>query len=64
MLQNWLLKNYDFILSKTQELVFEIPTEQLDRAEKIIEGFMVQAADLSVPLEVGIGNGLNWEVAH
>ena len=66
-IQNWLNSepaDIRMIMQVHDELVFEIPTEQLDRAEKIIEGFMVQAADLSVPLEVGIGNGLNWEVAH
>ena len=66
-IQNWLNSepaDIRMIMQVHDELVFEIPTEQLDRAKKIIEGFMVQAADLSVPLEVGIGNGLNWEVAH
>jgi|TARA_B110000196_G_C21151668_1_gene670122 DNA polymerase-1 len=66
-IQSWLNSepaDIRMIMQVHDELVFEIPTEQLDRAEKIIEGFMVQAADLSVPLEVGIGNGLNWEVAH
>ena len=66
-IQNWLNSepaDIRMIMQVHDELVFEIPTEQLDRAKKIIEGFMVQAADLSVPLEVGIGTGLNWEEAH
>ena len=66
-IQNWLNSepaDIRMIMQVHDELVFEIPTEQLDRAKKIIEDYMVQAADLSVPLEVGIGTGLNWEVAH
>jgi DNA polymerase-1 len=52
------------IMQVHDELVFEIPTYQLASAQKIIEGYMMQAADLAVPLEVGTGTGLNWEVAH
>ena len=66
-IQNWLNSepaDIRMIMQVHDELVFEIPTEQLDRAKKIIEDYMVQAAELSVPLEVGIGTGLNWEVAH
>ena len=33
-------------------------------AKKTIEDFMVKAAELNVPLEVGIGVGDNWEQAH
>ena len=46
------------------ELVFEVPEDQLDLAKTEIEQFMIQAADLEVPLEVGIGVGDNWEQAH
>ena len=66
-IQNWLNSepaDIRMIMQVHDELVFQIPTEQLDRAKRIIEDYMVQAAELSVPLEVGIGTGLNWEVAH
>ena len=66
-IQNWLNSepaDIRMIMQVHDELVFEIPTEQLDRAKEIIEDYMVQAAELSVPLEVGIGTGINWEVAH
>jgi len=52
------------IMQVHDELVFEVPTAQLSEAQKTIENYMVDAAELSVPLEVGIGSGLNWEVAH
>jgi len=41
-----------------------VPSEQLNTAKAIIENYMINAAELNVPLEVGIGTGINWEVAH
>ncbi len=66
-IQRWLdskATDIRMIMQVHDELVFEVPTKQLDEAQKTIEKFMVDAAELSVPLEVGMGTGLNWEVAH
>ena len=66
-IQHWLDNeptDIRMIMQVHDELVFEVPTAQLDEAQKTIEKYMVDAAELSVPLEVGIGTGLNWEVAH
>jgi len=52
------------IMQVHDELVFEVPKDQLDMAKNTIEDFMVKAAELNVPLEVGIGVGDNWEQAH
>ena len=52
------------IMQVHDELVFEVPTEQLEEAKTMIEQYMVKAAALAVPLEVGIGTGDNWEQAH
>ena len=41
-----------------------LPVAQLDFAKTEIEKFMVEAAELKVPLEVGLGVGDNWEQAH
>jgi DNA polymerase-1 len=63
----WLNEN-DFgirmIMQVHDELVFEVPNAQLETAKTKIERFMVNAAQLDVPLEVGIGVGDNWEQAH
>ena len=40
------------------------PSTMLDLAKDTIETFMMGAAELKVPLEVGIGVGDNWEKAH
>lgn len=52
------------IMQVHDELVFEVPDDQLDFAKTEIEKFMVEAAELEVPLEVGLGVGDNWEQAH
>lgn len=52
------------IMQVHDELVFEVPDDQLDFAKTEIEKFMVEAAELKVPLEVGLGVGDNWEQAH
>jgi DNA polymerase-1 len=52
------------IMQVHDELVFEVPNDQLEMAKAQIEQFMVNAAKLDVPLEVGIGIGDNWEQAH
>ena len=66
-IHDWLLEadtGIRMIMQVHDELVFEVPDDQLDLAKTEIEQFMIQAADLEVPLEVGIGVGDNWEQAH
>jgi DNA polymerase-1 len=63
----WLNENdigIRMIMQVHDELVFEVPNAQLEMAKTEIEKFMVNAAQLDVPLEVGIGVGDNWEQAH
>ena len=52
------------IMQVHDELVFEVPVDQVELVKAKIEHFMSQAAQLDVPLEVGIGTGDNWEQAH
>jgi DNA polymerase-1 len=52
------------IMQVHDELVFEVPAAEIEHAKTQIEAFMVNAAKLNVPLEVGIGVGDNWEQAH
>lgn len=66
-IQQWLQETSSdirMIMQVHDELVFEIPTDQVEMAKANIERCMVNAADLTVPLEVGIGTGENWEKAH
>lgn len=66
-IHDWLLEadtGIRMIMQVHDELVFEVPEDQLDLAKTEIEQFMIKAAELAVPLEVGIGVGDNWEQAH
>jgi len=48
------------LLQVHDELVFEVPPEELDMIRGIVTQQMEHAAELSVPLLVGIGVGDNW----
>ena len=66
-IQTWLIESNSkirMIMQVHDELVFEVPSEQINDAKKTIEQYMEKAAELAVPLEVGIGTGDNWEQAH
>ncbi|MEK0085502.1 DNA polymerase I [Benzoatithermus flavus] len=52
------------LLQVHDELVFEVPMEQVAAAEAVIKPVMEGAASLSVPLVVEIGSGMNWDEAH
>ncbi len=52
------------IMQVHDELVLEVAEGQLDEVSAQLETLMSQAADLAVPLEVGIGVGNNWDEAH
>ncbi|MDT8371105.1 MAG: DNA polymerase I [Gammaproteobacteria bacterium] len=66
-IHHWLITSdtsIKMIMQVHDELVFEVPKDQIDLAKTTIEQCMTDAADLDVPLEVGIGVGDNWEQAH
>jgi len=66
-IQHWLSTedtSIRMIMQVHDELVFEVPLDQIESAQTKIEHFMSQAATLDVPLEVGIDTGDNWEQAH
>lgn len=46
------------------ELVLEVAEADVPRASEAIGGIMEGAAELSVPLKVDVGVGLNWDEAH
>ena len=52
------------IMQVHDELVFEIKESQLDDAIKLVKEKMEHAAELSVPLVVDVGIGINWDEAH
>jgi len=52
------------LLTVHDELVFEVPTDKLDRARALIEKEMIEAADLRCGLAVEVHTGINWADAH
>lgn len=52
------------ILQVHDELVFEVPEDEMEKARMIIQEGMEGAAELSVPIKVEIGIGMNWDEAH
>ena len=52
------------ILQVHDELVFEVPDEEVEKARQIIRECMENCISLKVPLTVEIGVGKNWEEAH
>ncbi len=48
------------LLQVHDELVFEVPTGEVDRTSALVKEEMENAATLSVPLLVDVGTGLNW----
>jgi DNA polymerase-1 len=46
------------------ELVLEVPIEELDDVKRNVEELMTGVAKLDVPLVVEAGIGDNWEKAH
>jgi len=51
------------IMQVHDELLFEAPDDELDRARELLKREMEPAAELSVPLTVDIGVGKNWMTA-
>lgn len=52
------------LLQVHDELVFEVPDEEIEATSKLVKRVMEGAATLSVPLTVDVGTGQNWADAH
>ncbi len=52
------------LLTVHDELVFEVPNDEVETVRPIIRETMEHAMSLSVPLDVDIGTGLTWADAH
>ncbi len=52
------------IMQVHDELVLEVPDQELDTVKHTLPKMMSGVAELSVPLVVDVGVGLNWDKAH
>jgi DNA polymerase-1 len=52
------------IMQVHDELVLEVPEDELALVKEKLPGLMCNVADLNVPLLVELGSGKNWDEAH
>ena len=52
------------VLTVHDELVFEVPESEAERASERIRSAMETVHPLEVPLVVDVGKGKNWSDAH
>ncbi len=52
------------LLQVHDELVLDVPEDELSEVKILLRDAMAKAADLRVPLEVSLGSGANWLAAH
>ncbi|CAG9931407.1 DNA polymerase I [Candidatus Nitrotoga arctica] len=65
--QNWIEREQlhtRLIMQVHDELVLEVPENELALVKENLPGLMCYVAELKVPLEIGLGEGENWEAAH
>jgi DNA polymerase-1 len=52
------------LLQVHDELIFEVPEDEVEKTREAVTKVMSGAAHLSVPLDVDVGTGANWDEAH
>jgi DNA polymerase-1 len=52
------------VLQIHDELLFDVPRDEVEKVKEIAVREMTGAMKLSVPLEVSVGVGTNWLEAH
>jgi len=65
--QGWIEKDElktRMIMQVHDELVLEVPDDELDNVRHTLPKLMTEVAKLSVPLVVDVGVGQNWDKAH
>ena len=65
--QNWLDQEQmgaRLIMQVHDELVLEVPEDEVDTLRTQLPRLMCDVANLKVPLRIGVGVGNNWEAAH
>lgn len=52
------------LLQVHDELIFDVPEDEVETVKPIVEELMRTAIPMQVPIEVGMGTGKNWLDAH
>ncbi|MFL3044954.1 MAG: DNA polymerase I [Candidatus Neomarinimicrobiota bacterium] len=56
--------NASMVLQIHDELLFEVPAQEIEALQEMVSDKMVNALPLTVPLVVDCGNGISWFDAH
>ena len=65
--QRWLVEHNMkslLVMQVHDELVLEVPREELEAVRRMLPQLMANVASLAVPLVAEVGEGANWEQAH
>jgi len=65
--QDWLEQDQlktKLIMQVHDELILEVPEDELANVKEKLQELMCNVTQLKVPLEVGLGEGDNWDEAH
>ncbi|WP_341667183.1 DNA polymerase I [Alcaligenes sp. SDU_A2] len=65
--QNWIQEKglkTQMVMQVHDELVFDVPPDELELLREQLPGLMCHVAELAVPLVAEVGVGDNWEQAH
>ena len=54
----------EILLQVHDELIFDVPKNEIEKTILVIKSIMEKVAYLDVPLEIDTGVGNNWEEAH
>jgi len=52
------------LLTVHDELVFEVPPDELKAVTRLVKEIMEGVWELKVPLKINIAHGYNWDEAH
>jgi len=52
------------ILQVHDELLFEVPNNEMETMETLVRDTMENAVKLTIPIEIGMQTGVNWAAAH
>jgi DNA polymerase-1 len=66
-IQSWIDREHNgvkMIMQVHDELVFELQSDKAKEYGEVVRSMMSDTLKLSIPLEVDVGIGLNWQEAH
>ncbi|MGK0419675.1 MAG: DNA polymerase-1 [Candidatus Pseudothioglobus sp.] len=66
-IQSWIDREHNgvkMIMQVHDELVFELQSDKAQEYGEVVRSMMSDTLKLSIPLEVDVGIGLNWQEAH